>query len=571
MKYTDLQSFFYERMIELFQKDTIDSFRVRCNNSLSLLDEAIYLIQCWNENKIKQFETLQLCFEELLSTIENDTCIDYSFYSKKLFRQDIEEYIKSNGKEVHKSRQVLHILSKCIEHNRPTYIKLSFKKIEDIIFQKGRFKKENLMSILIELDPIITNLGCELVNIGFSKINIYLKTRRIFEHTRDFKKAFEIFKSIFTNTNPIKHTVIFRFRLPQKLISLNIFNETLDQTYITEYTKRRFNSFITPQKYMRYYWVDTSSLDQSSAVKEAKNKLLLLLDNLHLGLNSLDVNIPYTALVIKHEEDGDFYTTMTTDYEVDGSFSDDIEKAKRFENRLSKIFSNNSITKDVKDRIQAALRHLRVGNVNAEIEQRFINYWIALEFIFSSADKEISTYLKLKTNLVQILITCYAKRNLIYLNKLFSDNGITDCNIDFWNLKEKDRDNAIGKCSSIWLQYRYFCIKSSLLTHSDKRKKYIQRHEKNLAQQISRIYRFRNELIHEAAIKHDLENITGNLRYYLVFILSQMIGYYYNISENNKFITLDDFFCENRIRYRSIVDTYDLNSLISVPIEIDLL
>ena len=194
-------------------------------------------------NKIKQFETLQLCFEELLSTIENDTCIDYSFYSKKLFRQDIEEYIKSNGKEVHKSRQVLHILSKCIEHNRPTYIKLSFKKIEDIIFQKGRFKKENLMSILIELDPIITNLGCELVNIGFSKINIYLKTRRIFEHTRDFKKAFEIFKSIFTNTNPIKHTVIFRFRLPQKLISLNIFNETLDQTYITEYTKRFKRNF----------------------------------------------------------------------------------------------------------------------------------------------------------------------------------------------------------------------------------------------------------------------------------------------------------------------------------------
>lgn len=355
MKYTELQSFFYERMIELFQKDTIDSFRVRCNNSLSLLEESIYLIQCWNENKIKQFETLQLCLEELLSTIENDACIDFSFYSKKLFKQDIDDYIKSNGKEVHKSRQVQHILNKCLEYNRPTYIKLSFEKIEDVIFRKGRFKKEDLMPLLLQLDQIITSLGCELVNIGFSKVNIYLKTKNLFDHTRDFKKAFEIFKKRFTSTTPVKHTVVFRFRLPKKLIDLNIFSEVLDQAHINEYTKRRFSSFITPQKYMRYYWTDTLSLDQSSAVKEAKNKLLSLLDNLHLGLNSLDVNIPYTVLVIKHEEGGDFYARMTTDYEIDGSFSDNLEKAKRFENRLSKIYTNTSITNDVKDRIQADL------------------------------------------------------------------------------------------------------------------------------------------------------------------------------------------------------------------------
>ena len=570
MTYSELQIFFYDRMIELFKKDTIDSYRVRCHNSLSLLEEAIYLIQSWNENKIKLFETIKICLDELLDTIKNDECIDFSFYDNQLFINEINEYIKTEGKETSKANYLTYVLNRCLEHNRPKYIRLSFQKIEDIIFKRGRFRKENLTPILQQLDALITNLGCELQNIGFSKINIYLKTKKAFENSHDFQSDFQQYKEYFSNTEKSKFTVVFKFNINKRLSDLDIFQKSLDPAFITNFT-RTLKTFITPQPYMRYYWTDILSLDQSSAVKEAKNKLLLLLDNFHLGLNSLDIRIPYKALVFKDEGNGTFCSNMTTDYEIDGSFSDDIDKALKFERMLDNIMNNPAIEHGVKDRIKSAIRHLRIAKVNTEIEQRFINYWIALEFIFSTADKSIGTFTKLQTHLKQILTACYCKRNLIYINSLLVDYGIIGGDEHFWEMNENERDSIIYSSDSIWLKYRYSCIKAALLTHSDKRKEYIKSHEKHLTQQIARIYRLRNELIHEAAIKHDLENITGNLRYYLAFLLNQMIGFYYNISDKKEHILLDDFFYENQMRYRNIKANHSFESIIDFPIEMDLL
>lgn len=85
MKHTELQSYFKERVIELFHKNTLDSYRVRSHNAFSLLKELKELIIGWKRNRIKQFETVQLCIQETKDSISQDECLDFSFTAKICF------------------------------------------------------------------------------------------------------------------------------------------------------------------------------------------------------------------------------------------------------------------------------------------------------------------------------------------------------------------------------------------------------------------------------------------------------------------------------------------------------
>ena len=93
----------------------------------------------------------------------------------------------------------------------------------------------------------------------------------------------------------------------------------------------------------------------------------------------------------------------------------------------------------------------------------------------------------------------------------------------------------------ILLKYRFKNMKSHL-HHKDKINIYIDNHETHLLQHISRIYRLRNELVHEAALKQDIENVASNLRFYLVFVLNQMIDYFSDNTANVKPKSMLQFF-----------------------------
>src|SRR5690606_28264713 len=60
------------------------------------------------------------------------------------------------------------------------------------------------------------------------------------------------------------------------------------------------------------------------------------------------------------------------------------------------------------------------------------------------------------------------------------------------------------------------------------------------------IYRLRNEIIHDAATNTNNELITSNLRYYLTFILNELITFFSNAP--NKEISIEDFFILNELK-----------------------
>jgi len=156
----------------------------------------------------------------------------------------------------------------------------------------------------------------------------------------------------------------------------------------------------------------------------------------------------------------------------------------------------NTLSKDIQDRLYSALRHLRIGDQQTEIEQRFINYWIALEFIFASPRSSESTFERIKKYLPEILECCYVKRNILYINKWLRGKKVLEDQTSWDTLSDKDKEVIIGRVD-ILTKYRLLKLKARMC-HKDKTKEYIKNHRNNLEYHITRIYRLRNELIHEA-------------------------------------------------------------------------
>jgi len=80
MQHANKQVFLIDRLLELFHKDTLDSYRVRIHNTNSLLKELKNLITGYEQNRVKRFEMMKLCAEELKSSLKNDDFLDKTAY-----------------------------------------------------------------------------------------------------------------------------------------------------------------------------------------------------------------------------------------------------------------------------------------------------------------------------------------------------------------------------------------------------------------------------------------------------------------------------------------------------------
>jgi hypothetical protein len=574
MKYTELQRYFSERIVELFHKDTIDSYRVRSHNALSLLKELKELVSGWKDNRIKQFETVQLCIEENLDSLKFDTCLDYSFYDKNIFIRELETYSKTGEKNPNLSNRIITILNKCISLNENKYINNLFEKIEEKLFDEREYDEKEIIPVIKNLDNNISSLACEFINIGFSKIHLFVCASDFLSSDKPFKDTFDGFKYKFVDKKESNYKVIFKIHVPDNLLQGNEitdFVKELDPEYINEFTKHKFRKFIQSGTSIRFFVNEVTSCDNISAIKKSKEALSCLLDQLNLGMMNLSIDIPDTALIVTQKKGGPYIYQRGTQFILDGNYSDDLNKSHLFREYLNNINNNQNIKQEVKDRINSAIRHIRIANSSTELEQQFINYWIALEFIFSSPETNENTYTRLITNLTNILTCCYVKRNFYAINDELIKREIIDIGSHFWD-KGIDIDNVIASLESPLLKYRLTKLKSLILDNGkDKRKAYVINHNKNVSRHITRIYRMRNELIHEAAIKQNIENVTSNLRYYLIFLLNNIIVFFAKIPFDSNELGLSDFFIKYDMLMKKIENGWDLDTLLSVPMENELL
>lgn len=550
MKKRILQDFFIRRMTEILNKDTLDSYRVRTNNVMTILVELSGVIDNWIAGNIKRFETVSLCIAECKDLIDSDKCLDFSFYDKKLFIEELNPFTSAKDKEKSKEiadnskiKRLQFFIEECICFNTDHYGQKLLDSIKELLekYEKEEIEEKGFIPVLDDFDARISAFACELLRKGYSKsyLFFYFKTFKVEADKSSFMSAFKKMSEELIGGKKKTFTVIFKLGFPGDKLAREA-TESIEgiEENIPSHLNAPKTKWFEEGKTTRFYIKEQKAYDFVMAARLCYDSLSRMFDlNLNRMKKVLMPSMAYTFL----EKDNKVICKWANIYTLDKSDSTNRNNETKIYDAINTIENNCQVSEDVKDRLSTALRHLRIGDSQVEIEQQFINYWIALEFIFAAASSKESTFERIKKFLTQILVAIYIKRNRLYLNSWLIHSHKIESDEFFWKKSDEELDKLINLLDDNLLKYRLRKMKSCL-RETDSIKTYLKKHANNLEQHLARIYRLRNELIHEAAIKQDIANITSNLRSYLVCILNQLIEYFSNGNRGMKIKELTQFF-----------------------------
>jgi hypothetical protein len=238
--------------------------------------------------------------------------------------------------------------------------------------------------------------------------------------------------------------------------------------------------------------------------------------------------------------------------------------------KIKRLEASNKIQKETVQKMVSAFRHLRLGRDADELEQKFLNYWIGLEYVFSNYEVFDTTINRLKEYFTHSHANAYLKRNLSEFHKdlerLKLLDSIPNANENLEYLKTSETyDFIIDTYFEAFplLAFRAYKYKSMIC--DKKISGEILKHRTNLEWHLTRCYRIRNEIVHDAAIHLNIESITGNLKYYLTYILNGLLDYLDNTASDinmDGMVTITDYFLLQEIKYNSLkASGFDLNRL----------
>lgn len=575
MNTDDVKNYVKSRILELLHKETLDTYRVRNNNVFTSLIETRDIIQRCSEMKVKTFETVKALASETIELLKADTCLRFRTFTRDLLVLEIEEFLRKNADKIPTKMpevdRIQFCLKKCIEENKESYLSDLLVALDQMFQDCTKWDDNAMPEHIGKLDAVVCALSVQLIYEGYSKQYLFLELKyRADQSFGDFYKAIKDM----AKKKMHSFEVIWRLHISEedtaKLVPLG-FKTEVNEEHIDEVAKKKYAKKIAPSKNAFFYQEKVCALDRFSAARDSREKLMQIFDCLHLGVYSKRLILPDVALVLEKRAGGWYTHNCVAGYFLDGLFAEDYALSAKLVSSLEKIYQSEIIDSSAKDRIRSAIRHLNYGDLDSEIGQRFINYWIALEFIFASPHTSENTYTRLKAFLIDVLAVSYVRRNVDYLREKLVAEGVISEEYNLWDsVATLDAVADKADLPLIW-KYKLKSMKSRLFTQQDKLKHYYNNHIKNLERHIARIYNLRNVLVHEGAIKQDVENLASNLRYYLVFLLDQMIVYFAaHANDKGQSYQIGDFFNEY-CNYRRVIDSdFTLKTLLSIPVNKEL-
>ena len=557
-------------MLELFDENTLDSYSVRTCNTMSMFCEMKEMLEGWVACNVKHGNTLAQCVEECISMIDNDEWIDFSFFDKQKtitmlteFERKVKKIKDSREKtetDTYEAKYIHHLVSTCISANDTSYLSTLITSIKMDLLSEKTYQDEEFSRIIRNLDVRMSFMATELLRRGYSKPYLYFFFKSIKENKKgiSFSDAFNQLQEKFGTVQQYEDIVIIKLSFHNKNVPAM---ENMVDEVPAEYLDLMLDSIkglFKKAPNRRFYVVKEIAADTNAALQKARLRLSRALDINDLG----SVIISNNAAVIYAKEGGPA-VRLVKNYEKN-SVSNGANPLPAI---IQSIVTSKNISKDIKDRLDTALRHLRVGDEQTEIEQRFLNYWIGLEFIFSTPKSGDSTFIRIIEKFPTIKTLYYLKRNVSNLDLRLKEKGVLGNEDSFGNWSEEQMDCAFDATEDVLLKYRIKSMKSHL-HHSDKVKAYLERHIKTLEWHISRIYHLRNELVHEAAINHNIEGVATNLRSYLVFMLNLLLDYcnIHLMRPLEDSLAMENFFWYYELLWKKCIPEYDKKALLNVVI-----
>lgn len=554
-----LPEFFLTRKIlELSNYVSLDSYRAKLNNPKTIIKELCEVLIDWDSRKIKSFETVKSVIKEASLLLNDENELIFENLTKVLFLNILNKTSKDNY------IQLLY-LSRDLNLINESYSEVLFSKIENEITLLNN-KTELTTKSYSYVSKLIGHLITELCDMGYSKTSIFNNCLNLLafggKNTKEysFEESFTRFKLNFILKKPDSYSVYYKANLVNTDLETlkNKIPELLSPKDIADFLSidskeiRKFKND-RPKEFPVFFAIKVEALDFYGASKRARARISEIIDLVKLGYTTNTFKIYKNNILINESLEPRVISDYTVFYQVDGKLDTSATLYHRFSNQYSDITNNSNIQTETKEKLKSAIRYFRIGQESLEIEQRFINYWIGIEYLFSNYDISSGTFQRFHNFFPKLHSIKYLQRNFNELHDDILQLKHNDTLNDY--ISKEDLNYLINPTTLDSLITHFLPIEpllayraDSLLTvlKSDNEfKKYTKNHITNLEHHLTRIYRIRNQIVHEAAIKPNIENLTANLRYYLIFTIQELFYYFSELpTELNygKLWNIDDFF-----------------------------
>ncbi len=410
--------FLAQSWFSLVHSSSLDSHRVRCMNPVNIVRELIDLIDKHSKPNLgkKTDKDIKFVCLEAREILSDDFIVQTSF--KKL-SDEIIPYLTEVGESAKlstdKFKHLSFLLKDFFNECSVKYMNLSLASLgqflkgnvtEDIAFQT----LSGLLSYLIDSGYPIESLYSFCMNILVNNkseesqgsiSNLTFLSKVLTKELSDYKIIFKIY-GLETD-----HSV------PERIGGFS-----LRRTVDIDTQEQAINKFKEERPNVIFGTTLITANDDRSAGQKAKGQLDDILDLLRFELimSTLRVDDNFISKRVESEQVKLFKIPNIIPNPKHFLREDDFSLML---SKLDKILVTKYIERETKDKLMSAFRFYRLGADTNNHENKFLNWWTAVEYIVRTGE-EGAIIGDVETNLTKVLLFEYLKRQLeSFRNSIF--------------------------------------------------------------------------------------------------------------------------------------------------------
>ncbi len=429
--------FFIQAWYSLVHRNSLDSHRVRCMNSLNILRELDELIIKTHLPGI--FNDIKKAAEEALEILKGDQIIQMHYQRSSSIIEELLLKIIKADKRGPETTLASYYIKDLLHDFHGSYKRNVLSSLEKAIFDD---KSES------DIFEFTGALLSTLIDEGYSIEGLYSIVQDIFianKSRKSFSENYQFMKRIVDHTHS-GYDIVFRLVgcnkpdfLPPKIAGVFFEKEP-----IFENAETRIKSFLSPGQSVLFGTIPVTAQDDRSAGLVARKTLDDVLDLMRFELEQDIIEVDTEFL--SRRSDGKSRIFKLPSEIPNPTRNISAEEFASFVERLAELLTNELLDKGSKERMSSAIRFYRMGRDASQFENKFLNWWTALEYLVRHEQGDIIKEIegKLKAVLVINYIGKYLesfRRALSYCRTVPSDSIATSYDIksysdlglyDFW-------------------------------------------------------------------------------------------------------------------------------------------
>lgn len=550
-----LTKYFFNRCFELLNKKSFDTYRVSLHNPYTILEELLISTINHDKKRIKKYDpTITSIGREVKLFLDIDLLTEvfiFKTFSKIQVKEIIEDKcIKSKDGE---HNRTISLMTRTLLDENKNFTKTLFEKISLLL-------NEDFEANYHKIDKYASWLLSQLLHKGYSRKFIsdsFRKANKLINDGQTNEETLEKLASIFEK-EPEKYTVVFKIKSKNssefkcastELSKIDLFPEEFKNK---KFINAKFQEVDNEEIYLK---IDTITTDFWSALKLSHQIISESIEINILHQSEHKIVLENQALVFHCNSKR--YRMETLDNTLDGYYDYNENEFSRF------IFNYRNIkSTTAREKLRSAIRFYKLGNDSIELEHKILNYWIGFEQLFSAINSDEDSIKRIKKYFVPLNCCYYLQRRVNYLLIICDNKNITSTGnkLEVGSLKN-------GLLNTIEFDNPDPLIEKRLTKYinnfnsNHKIKEDLELHKTRLDLHLTRIYKIRNELVHEGKTSVDLNQLASHLRHYLLFSIEQITN---ELNENIILNQLDDVFIYFENLYNQILKAQNIEEIFTI-------